>query len=66
MCSYGPLKGYHQYVGHTPQKYVDRVDRFEGDKHYNNTSVTFCDIIQSKGEDFFQILEINDKHITTS
>lgn len=50
MESYGPVAGYHQYVGHTPQKMIDKVIRFEGGKHYNNTSVTFCDILDKREE----------------
>lgn len=57
MESYGPLAGYRQFVGHTPQKFVETVDKFEGDKHYNNTSVTFCDIF-GKDDDKVQMVEI--------
>jgi len=57
MESYGPLAGYHQYVGHTPQKYRERVEKFEGGKRYNNTSVTFCDIIERE-EKFWTKVEI--------
>lgn len=54
MMSYGPLPGYHQIVGHTPQKFINRQDKFEGDKHYNNTSVTFCDVLDKK-EQFYTL-----------
>ena len=57
MESYGPIKGYNQVVGHTPQKYLDKIVRFEGGKHYNNTSVTFCDILDKTD----QILEFELK-----
>ena len=57
MESYGPLKGYHQYIGHIPNKYIEKIDKFEGGKHYNNTSVTFCDVLQ-KLPNTFLTLEI--------
>lgn len=57
MESYGPIQGYHQFVGHTPQKFVDKVIRFEGGKQYNNTSVTFCDVID-KVEKFWTKVEL--------
>jgi len=44
MLSYGPLIGFHQIVGHTPQPFIQKVEKFEGDKHYENTSVTFIDV----------------------
>lgn len=58
MESYGPIKGYHQVVGHTPQKFIDKVDKFEGGKHYNNTSVTFCDVLKDGKEPQFLTLDI--------
>lgn len=45
--SYGPIKGYKQIVGHTPCKFIERVDKFEGGKVYPNTSVTFTDCLGS-------------------
>lgn len=45
MESYGPIKGYHQYVGHSPQRHIETVKKFEGGKQYKGTSVTFCDIL---------------------
>lgn len=48
MLSRGPLVGYHQIVGHTPHKFITRVNRFEGGKQYKNTSVTFIDVLDKK------------------
>ncbi len=56
MLSYGPIVGLHQVVGHTPVKFIQRIDKFEGDKKYNNTSVTFCDVLGTTEQ--FLTLEI--------
>lgn len=65
MMSYGPLKGFHQIVGHTPQQFVNKQTKFEGDKHYNNTSVTFCDILNKK-EQFLTVEVIVEDDQTIS
>lgn len=44
---YNPIKGFKQIVGHTPQRYINTVDKFNG-SHFNNTTVTFCDVLQVK------------------
>ena len=54
----GPLVGLHQVVGHTPQKFINRVEEFEGNTRYNNTSVTFCDVLGNSSN--FLTLEINE------
>ena len=51
-----PLKGYHQFVGHSP---VKKIQKFNINK---NTSITFCDCQKDylgNVEDNFLILEIN-------
>lgn len=64
LSSKKPLKGYHQFVGHTP---VNDISKFSIDE---NTSITFCD--NQKDEDsiyfdkdnldkYYHILEIDDK-----
>ncbi len=50
-----PVIGLHQVVGHTPQKFMNKQTTFNG-KSYNNTSVTFCDVLGTKEQ--FLTLEI--------
>lgn len=57
--SYGPIKGYHQIVGHTPQPFITEIRKFEGGKQYEGTSVTFCDVL-GRLPDTFLTIEIND------
>lgn len=54
MLQFNPIKGFHQYVGHTPQKFIRRVEKFNG-SHYNNTSVTFCDVLGNEINGFLEI-----------
>jgi hypothetical protein len=61
LMSYGPVPGYHQIVGHTPQGFVNKQTKFEGDKHYNNTSVIFCDVYKDeKPSETFLMIEISE------
>jgi hypothetical protein len=45
MQSYGPIPDYIQVVGHTPCKSIEKIEKFEGDKYYDNTAVIFCDVL---------------------
>lgn len=56
--SYGPIPNCHQIVGHTPIQFIEKVTKFEGDKYYNNTSVTFIDVLKDNKEPTFLTLEI--------
>lgn len=56
IMNYNPLIGLHQYVGHTPQKYIRKETKFQG-SYYDNTSVTFCDVLNTN-EELFLTLEI--------
>lgn len=58
MESYGPIKDFHQICGHTPIPFIEKIDKFEGGKHYNNTSVTFCDVLKDGKEPRFLTIEI--------
>ena len=58
MESYGPIPGYHQIVGHTHINHIEKVTKFEGDKHYENTSVTFIDVLSDLKEPQFYELKI--------
>lgn len=53
--SFNPIKGYHQIVGHTPQRFIERVEKFGGGSRYNNTSVTFCDVLDKQPDSFLTI-----------
>ncbi len=54
--SYGPLKHFHQIVGHTPQKDITEIRKFEGGKQYKDTSVRFIDVLDK--HETFLTLEI--------
>lgn len=54
----GPLPGLNQVVGHTNQHYINRQHKFEGDKRYKDTSVTFIDCLSYRQQ--FLTLEIDD------
>lgn len=58
MLSYGPIPNAHQIIGHTPVPFIEKVTKFEGDKHYNNTSVTFIDVLKEDKSNTFLTLEI--------
>lgn len=57
MLSFGPLPGLHQIVGHTRQPFIRKYVKFEGDKQYNNTSVTFIDVLDRTEQ--FHTIEVN-------
>lgn len=49
ILSVGPIVGWHQVVGHTPQHFIRRVSHFEGKKKPSpNTSVTFIDVLSTR------------------
>lgn len=45
MLYYTPLNGFHQIVGHTSQEEIETIDTFDANKEYDNTSVTFIDVL---------------------
>lgn len=58
MQSYGPIIGANQYVGHTPVSFIEKIDKFEGDKHYNNTTITFTDCLKEGKKNKFATIQI--------
>ncbi len=51
-----PLLGLNQVVGHTKQHFISRIHTFDGNKHYEDTSVTFIDVLGYRHQ--FLTLEI--------
>jgi hypothetical protein len=44
----GPLYGVNQVVGNSPENFIYRFHRFADDKHRENTSVTFIDVLDRR------------------
>lgn len=55
MMQFNPMPGYHQIVGHSPQKDINTRTKFQGITR-DDTSVTFCDVLNDHEE--FLILKI--------
>lgn len=54
MMQFNPIKGFHQIVGHTPQRFTRRFDKFNEVTH-DDTSVTFCDVLGEDMNNFFEL-----------
>lgn len=48
------IRGYHQIVGHNKVPIIEKVTKFNG-THYNDTSITFCDVLDKKPFNFLKL-----------
>ncbi len=48
MILKGPYPGLNQVCGHTKTDHIYRFHKFEGNKHYKDTSVTYVDVLNTK------------------
>jgi len=58
MIQQGPYPGLHQVCGHTHLPHIYKFDRFEDNKKYRDTSVTYVDVLSYRTQ--FLTLHINE------